>query len=92
MRIGDRLASIAWAEARTLGVSAREYSIDHVSSLANLLIAECLATRRLGIADIEVLQILTAAKMTIASDFPVTWESMFVRVRTVTTLCLSMFK
>jgi len=53
MRIGDRLASIAWAEARTIGVSLREYSIDRVSSVANLLIAEYLATEVMGVADIE---------------------------------------
>lgn len=31
LRIGDRLASIARAEARTIGVSAREYSIGSIN-------------------------------------------------------------
>ena len=58
MRIGDRLASIAWAKARTMGVSAREYSIDNVTWLANLLIAEHLASGCQGVNNIEFLQLV----------------------------------
>jgi hypothetical protein len=92
MRIGDRRASIAWAEARTIGVSARQYNIDQVTWLAKLLIAEYLATGSQGSAETEFLQIGIPVKNDYCLRFSRYLRAVFVRVRTVTILCLSMFK
>jgi hypothetical protein len=91
MRIGDRLASIAWAEARTIGVSAREYNIDNVTWLANLLSAEHLARRCQGVTDIEFLQIA----ITGTNDYCIGFSRYLgagVCSSSHSDLCLSLFK